>query len=385
MKTKYYSLCALTITGVFFAATARVQAQTQLQANLQADISFSALPDSAGTNQPSGVATYFENGWNYDTESPESNVFVVSINLGTSQATDGWILQKEDDGSFTPVMELTNEIYNVVPIFPGSPAGTVSGDDGDTVGTFPGNGVSNGTNYYSQFWQLTDDQIQNLLAGKWYVEVDYGDDKYIGNITPTIVNSPQAAIAISPSTTLPLGLGTFPGVFTGVVIAPNNNQTATVTLNGGNSTDPFGLPLHFLWQDGNNYLAATKITANKFQIGTHQVTLEVNDGYNSDIANLVLEVVSPAQAVSKLYSTVEQSKLNRTRKMFLASVLSQAENAFNRNNTGLAAMQLVNFQNQVRLQIGRSDSADANLFTESAQEIIDAVGQQQNRRPIFRF
>ena len=350
------------------------------------NITFSALLNSPGTNQLSGNAGYFKNGWNYDTHTPATNVFAVVINLGTNQATDGWILQMENDG-FLPVMELTNEIYNsiAIPIIPGSTVGTPSG----IVGTFPGSGgdlIS--PNYYSQSWQLTPDQIQNLLAGKWYAEVDYGDDKYIGNLTPvpSSVRPPKAVISVSPMTILPTGIGSFPGqVTTSVVVAPNNNQPATVAFDGSESTDPYYLPLQFLWQDGTNFSATTATTTNELQRGSHQISLEVNDGYNSDTAYFALEVVLPGEAVTKLALMVQQSNLNKARKSFFALILSQARNSFDRNNTISGVNQLKMFQNQVRLQIMRTDNGTANWLIEGAQEIIDAVGKQPNRHPVFHF
>jgi len=362
------------------------QGQLQIPDSLQLNITFSPLPNSPGTNQPFGNAGYFQNGWNYDAHIPATNVFAVSINLGTNQATDGWILQMDND-LFLPVMELTNEIYNsvAIPIIPGSTVGTPSG----IVGTFPGSGVGLiSPNYYSQSWQLTHDQIQNLLAGKWYAEVDYGDDKYIGNLTPvpSSVWPPKAVISVSPMTILPTATGSFPGqVTTSVVVAPNNNQPATVAFDGSKSTDPYYLPLQFLWQDGTNISATSATMTNELQRGSHQISLEVNDGYNSDTAYFALEVVLPKEAVTKLVLMVQQSNLNKTRKSFFALILSQARNSFDRNNTIAGVSQLKMFQNQVRLQIMRTDNGTANWLIEGAQEIIDAVGKQPNHHPVFRF
>jgi hypothetical protein len=364
-----------------------VQAQGQLQIpdSLQLNIAFSPLPNSPGTNQLSGNAGYFKNGWNYDAHAPATNVFSVVINLGTNQATAGWILQMENDG-FSPVMQLTNEIYNsvAIPIIPGSTVGT-SG----IVGTFPGSGADLiSPNYYSQSWQLTPNQIQNLQAGKWYAEVDYGDDKYIGNLTPvpSSVWPPKAVISVSPMTILPTGIGSFPGqITTSVVVAPDNNQPATVVFDGSESTDPYYLPLQFLWQDGINFSATTATTTNEMQRGSHQISLEVNDGYNSDTAYFTLEVVSPGEAVTKLALMVQQSNLSKARKSFFALILSQARNSFDRNNTISGVNQLKMFQNQIRLQIMRTENAAANWLIEGAQEIIDAVGKQPNRHPVFRF
>jgi hypothetical protein len=361
------------------------QGQLQIPDSLQLNITFSALPNSPGTNQLSGNAGYFKNGWNYDAHAPATNVFSVVINLGTNQATAGWILQMENDG-FSPVMQLTNEIYNsvAIPIIPGSTVGT-----SDVIGTFPGSGAGLiSPNYYSQSWQLTPNQIQNLLAGKWYAKVDYGDDEYIGNLTPvpSSVWPPKAVISVSPMTILPTGIGSFPGqVTTSVVVAPNNNQPATVVFDGSESTDPYYLPLQFLWQDGINFSATIATTTNEFQRGSHQISLEVNDGYNSDTAFFALEVVLPGEAVTKLTLMVQQSNLNKARKSFFALILSQARNSFDRNDTVSGVNQLKMFQNQVRLQIMRTNNETVNWLIEGAQEIIDAVGKPPNRHPVFRF
>jgi PEP-CTERM motif len=178
MKAKNSLIRGLTIIGLLFGATSQIHAQGIFSGGQPLNISFSEISGS-GSNQPFGGASYFQNGWDYDTSSPAANVLVISINLGANQATDGWILQM-NDGSLSPVMELTNEIYNVSLLpSPGSTAGSPAGIEG----TFPGDNPP-ASNYYSQSWQLTDHQVQNLLAGNWYVEVNYGSDEYLGNLTP---------------------------------------------------------------------------------------------------------------------------------------------------------------------------------------------------------
>lgn len=93
---------------------------------------------------------------------------------------------------------------------------------------------------------------------------------------------------------------------------------------------------------------------------------------------------SPSEAVAQLISIVKATSMNRIKKALLTSILLQAENAFSRNNTALGIRQLTNFKNQVRLQIMRTDSADANLFIETAQEMINMAEQQRNRHFNFR-
>jgi hypothetical protein len=72
------------------------------------------------------------------------------------------------------------------------------------VGVFPGNPIT-GQYDYSQSWQLTDDQVQNLLDGNWYAEITYGDNTYLGNFTTATVSG--VSPVPEPETLTLLGLG----------------------------------------------------------------------------------------------------------------------------------------------------------------------------------
>lgn len=193
MKTKCHSLCSLIIIGIISAATTQIRAQGTFSGGQQLNITFSEISGSTAY-QPSGGASYFQTGWDYGTSSSVSNLLIVSFNVGATAATDGWILQM-NDGSLSPVMELTDE--NVNPFLSGASSGS--------VGTFPGNPIT-GQYFYSQNWQLTDDQVQNLLAGNWYAEVDYGDNTYLGNLT-TVSGVSGVTPVPEPATFTLLGLG----------------------------------------------------------------------------------------------------------------------------------------------------------------------------------
>jgi len=68
-------------------------------------------------------------------------------------------IEELDGGTFTPVFQFTNLVF----------------------ATYPGGGPAYD---YEGSWQLTDTQIQNLLAGQWYAQVTYSDASYVGQITP---------------------------------------------------------------------------------------------------------------------------------------------------------------------------------------------------------
>ena len=63
-----------------------------------------------------------------------------------------------DGGIFTPVIQFTNLV----------------------LAAYPGGGIAVD---YEGSWQLTDTQIQTLLAGQWYAKVTYNDASYLGQIT----------------------------------------------------------------------------------------------------------------------------------------------------------------------------------------------------------
>ena len=95
-------LLILMLLGLWPLVMAQGTIQPVDAGNLVLNLNFSPLPGSPGTNQPSGTANYY---YLYNL----GNSFSMTISLGTNQASDGWILQKESGGSYTPVMELTNE------------------------------------------------------------------------------------------------------------------------------------------------------------------------------------------------------------------------------------------------------------------------------------
>src|ERR1700733_9483258 len=174
-KTFLLILVLLALRPMAMAQGALKPLQPIQAGNLVLNLNFSPLPGSPGTNQPSGTANYY-----YLYFDNQGNSFSVSLSLGPNPATDGWLLQKNNDGSYTPVMELTNEdrsysyrlsTNSFLPLF-----------------------IPVATNYlFAQSWQLTMEQVHALVAGKWYAEVSYGDDEYIANLSPTYIEPPSAA------------------------------------------------------------------------------------------------------------------------------------------------------------------------------------------------
>ncbi len=146
--------CFILFLLILFITPAIVWAQGTITTNFGSfgvesdftiDFSNEVLP--AAISPPSGDAFLFTN-----------NNFLVRIFLGTNEATDAWLLQMNGDGSFSRLIEFTNE-----------------------TGAY----ILDRTLYeYYQTWDITSSQITNLGIGQWYAEVDFGTATLLGEIIP---------------------------------------------------------------------------------------------------------------------------------------------------------------------------------------------------------
>lgn len=84
--------------------------------------------------------------------------FYAILYLSDAPPTSASILEESAGGTFTTIFQFNNSVY----------AG------------YPGGGTAID---YEDSWQLTDTQMQALLAGQWYAQVTYSDATYLGEIT----------------------------------------------------------------------------------------------------------------------------------------------------------------------------------------------------------
>jgi PEP-CTERM motif len=85
--------------------------------------------------------------------------FYAILYLDTTAPISGSIEELEN-GTLTTVFQFTNSVY----------------------ATYPGGGPALD---YEDSWQLTDSQLQSLMAGQWYADVTYANNiSYVGEITP---------------------------------------------------------------------------------------------------------------------------------------------------------------------------------------------------------
>ncbi len=159
-----------------------------------------------------------------------------------------------------------------------------------------------------------------------------------------------------------------------VVIAPNN-LAAAVVLDGSLSTDAENDPLQYFWlKDGDLAAFASGVRAtNSLAVGTHTITLVVDDGMGRGLDTLPVEVITPCQATAGIILQLDDLNIGRRNKQPLVASLTAACSSFYRGNVGAGVNQLQAFQHKVRAQVAPVNKAAADFLIHSAQEIIEAV------------
>jgi len=141
---------------LFIGLLARASALSQ--GTVIFDINFGATPPPHSVGVPFSGAML------------SNDLFYAILYLDTTEPVSGSI-QSLNGGTLTTVFKFTNLV------FAGYPGGGIALD-------------------YEGSWQLTDTQIQNLLAGQWYANVTYSDASYTGQI-----------VAVPEPSSAALGLG----------------------------------------------------------------------------------------------------------------------------------------------------------------------------------
>jgi hypothetical protein len=308
---------------------------------------------------------YYEKQWPpypYPSSYTLTNDFDIYVPL-PAPAEDGWILEKEEDGSLTPVLEVTNLI------------------DDETLGYF-----------IEQSFTLTTNEIHSLIAGDWYLEVDFDGSNYIGNLVPSFyfANGPTVVMKFPPVKGM-----VNPNGYT--VISPNN-RTAKVVLDGSLCTDPYYLPMQFFWAGYTNWpldsstLAFTDtnmIATNILTIGLYTVRLQVDDSVvNGWPFYFYVNVITAGQAIDSFVSDLRASTIPSNKKQILISMLSTSVTLFNRGQMAQGCAKLEEYKKLVKAF--HLDSAETAWLLQPAQDILDAfnnVERQQrgeNIGPMYR-
>jgi hypothetical protein len=150
-----------------------------------------------------------------------------------------------------------------------------------------------------------------------------------------------------------------------------NSSNAAVVLDASRSYDPDGDPLQYTWftSSSTNALTNGVVAVVILPVGTNSITLTVNDSLATDCQTITVEVITPAQAISRLIDAAAEA----TTKQSLLATLRAALAAVNRSNPTAAINQLQAFQHQVSAQLGSIDPLTARALIDEAQGIIDTM------------
>jgi hypothetical protein len=324
--------------------------------NLSFSVNFLPLPGSPDDPYISGGADY------YRTKAipfGSSNIFTNWLEFGMTLSAaplDSWIVERQLDGSFAPVVQITNLI-----------------DDSGGSGAF--------------FLRpapltLTTNQIYSLIASNWYFTVDFGDSNYLGNLTPmyNFAHGPAAVANFSVFDT------SLPNTY--VVIATNNRDGQAV-FDGSNCTDPFYFPMQYEWAGWAGWAAydtgadpvATGSgirSTNVFATGTYVIQLQVSDKIASGSpAFFSLNVMTGGQAVNSIVSNLQYLNLPSHQKQRLMQLLSDAAAEFDGNRPRPACARLKLFAGQINAM--HISPSIASIYSTKAQYIINAFENRDRR------
>lgn len=150
-----------------------------------------------------------------------------------------------------------------------------------------------------------------------------------------------------------------------------NGSNAIVALDGSLSHDPDSDALQYLWFDSGstNVLTNGVVAIVVLPVGTNSITLTVSDHLATDSQTISVEVITFAQAITRLIDATGHA----TTKQSLLATLRAALASIDRSNPTAAVNQLQAFQNQVNAQLKSVDPSTAESLIDQAQAIIDAI------------
>jgi hypothetical protein len=166
----------------------------------------------------------------------------------------------------------------------------------------------------------------------------------------------------------------FPG-WTNLIVLAANNTNAMVVFDGSRSYDPDGDTFKSSWLEGTNLFSTNIVTTNVLALGTHMVTLFLDDTFplGTNSATVAVEVISPCEAIAIVMGMVEDSNLSSSRQLPLLVSLEAACASFERGDVIPGVNQLQAFDNKARAQVAPSDPALAAQLSQAAQAIVRAM------------
>ncbi len=176
---------------------------------------------------------------------------------------------------------------------------------------------------------------------------------------------PVPLIELSP-------LAQFPPDTNLYVIALNGWDIANVTFDGSHSYDVDDTNFNYFWYEESRLLSTNASMSTRLELGAHEIVLCLDDGFplGTNSAGLVLNVISPAEAVGIVIGMVLEADLGSRNAQPLLASLAAATGSFERGNARAAVNQLSVFQKKVRAQIAPANPILAQQLLAAVQTIL---------------
>jgi poly(3-hydroxybutyrate) depolymerase len=182
-----------------------------------------------------------------------------------------------------------------------------------------------------------------------------------GNVPPVPV------IEISP-------LVQFPGYTNLAVASPSG--TASLMFDASKSYDVDDSRFSYSWYSGTNVVSTNAVVQMHLDVGSHEITLTLDDDFPMGVksTNLIVNVITPVDAITLLMGLVQDSGLSQKSKHPLIVSLAASAASFERGNIEAGWNQLNAFEEKVRAQVVPFNVDLGNHLIQIAQELMNSMG-----------
>lgn len=161
---------------------------------------------------------------------------------------------------------------------------------------------------------------------------------------------------------------------TAVTAIAGGNERAVVVLDGSRSFDPDGQSLRYVWLENGTPIGHGVLSTNLLTVGTHGITLQVDDGRETNMHSLTVDVITPCTAIQNLIATInkELSGVPKYRRALLAQ-LRVACHFADKGRRATALHQLQVFERKVRGVLSSTSPTLAEELGRAAQQVQNAL------------